>query len=61
MRKKQYIPESQLEPEDLRQENKRGFPPNQIKTITYEIEVKVQVVSVTESNTVRAKPSGKKK
>jgi hypothetical protein len=51
-KKKQYIPESQLEPEDLEQENRRGFPPVPLKIITYEIELKVRVIGITESNTV---------
>jgi hypothetical protein len=40
-RKKQYIPESALEPEDLVEGNKPAFPPTAIKEITFEVEVKV--------------------
>jgi hypothetical protein len=40
-RKKQYIPESALEAEDLVEGNKPTFPPKAIMEIKFEVEVKV--------------------
>jgi len=60
-KKKQYIPESKLEPEDLREQNKLAFPPVPLKIITYEIELKVQVVGITESNAVPPRPKKNRK
>jgi len=42
-KKKQYIAEKDLEPEDLAEENRPGFPPTPLKEIKFTVEVKVKL------------------
>jgi hypothetical protein len=56
-KKKQYVSEKYLEPEDLVEENRPAFPPRELLEIQIELETTVRIVKVTK---IKKVPNGRR-